>query len=87
LKALLIDNANNADVTPINTVSKGKGATSAIPPMNAGDDADPISPVNCHAAKNVAPFFLPKLNPISLPTVINKPALKLFPRPIIIAAI
>jgi len=82
LKVLLIDNANRADVTPIKAVSKGKGTTSAIPPMNTGNYADPISPVNCHVAKNVAPSFLPKLNPISLPTVINKPALKPFPRPI-----
>jgi hypothetical protein len=87
LKVLLIDNANNADITPIKAVSKGKGSASAIPPITAGNDADPISPVNCHEAKNVAPSFLPKLNPISLPTVINKPALKPFPRPIIIAAI
>jgi hypothetical protein len=87
LKALLIDNAKAVDVTSIKAVSKGKGTNSAIPPINAGNDADPISPVNYHAAKNVAPSFLPKLNPISLPTVINKPALKPFPRPIIIAAI
>jgi len=45
LKALLIGATKVADVTPIKAVSKGKGTTSAISPMAAGNDCGRKIPI------------------------------------------